>query len=106
MKVRVLNTITSVERIVEVHGYEVLIGSDIECDLVLEGAGILGQHLRLAVIGDDVYKKAERDEYGDIAPVYKPSSDLFSTETDTKGLRPLTEDVNVGHYVVSFHSIE
>ncbi len=106
MKVRVLNTITRVERIVEVPGYEILIGSDIECDLVLEGDGIVGQHLRLAVIGNDVYKKTERDEYGDIAPVYKPSSDLFRTETDTNGLRPLSEDINVGHYVVSFHSIE
>ncbi len=102
MKVNILNTISRIERTVEIPGDEILIGSDIECDIVLEGDGIEGQHLRLAEIRGNFFSKTYRDEYNEISSIYPPANGLLRGEPDLKDLNKLTGPIVMGHYTL-FH---
>jgi len=103
MKVNILNTVTRIERVVEIPGNEILIGSGIECDIVLEGDGIKGQHLRLAEIGRNYFAKTEHDEYKEIVAVYPPTKGLTTGEPNLESLMQLSGPMEIGHYVVSFN---
>ncbi len=102
MKVNILNTISHVERSLEIPGDELLIGSAIECDLVLEGDGIDDQHLRIAEIDTEYFSKTVRDEYDEIPAVFFPTKSLMIAKPKTEELDKLKGPIEIGHYVISF----
>ncbi len=102
MKVNILNTISHVERSLEIPGDELLIGSAIECDLVLEGDGIDDQHLRIAEIDTEYFSKTVRDEYDEIEAVFHPIKNLMISKPKMDELKKLNGPIEVGHYIISF----
>jgi hypothetical protein len=103
MKINILNTISRVTRAVEIPGNEILLGSGIECDIVLEGENIKDQHLRLAVIDKEYFSKTEQDEYKEIAPIYTPTKGLYTGKPNLDSLERPNGRIEIGHYVVSFN---
>ncbi len=103
MKINILNTISRVTRAVEIPGNEILLGSGIECDVVLEGENINDQHLRLAEIEKEYFSKTEHDQYKEIAPIYPPTKGLSMAKPNMDSLERSDGRIEIGHYVVSFN---
>lgn len=109
MRIILINNETGDERIVGVNGCEMLIGSDSECDVILEqsnsdsSAEIFEHHVLLARIGHHIYIRSKRDEYGIIKPFYQEEPNEHGTFTnwDKDDRRIDANPFEVGHYTIT-----
>lgn len=103
MRLNILNRDSNTDRIIEIPGDEILIGKNLECDLVLEGDGIDAHHVRIVRIDGQYFLKSRKDAYGDIQAAYKPMPGVVPQGIDRDGLIEHSEfaTLSVGPYTIS-----
>ena len=81
---------------------EILIGSDADCDIVLEGADVFPHHARFAQVSHHYFLRTEREEDGTIKPFYlaEPDEDGREVNWKEKHYRIDKNEFQVGEYTL------
>jgi hypothetical protein len=102
MRLKITNNQTGDESVFDACVRDVLIGSNPDCDIVLEGADVLGQHFRLIHASNHLFLKRNKNENGVIPPVYRTELSEHRTNYHWEGdeMRIDSTPVQIGQYTI------